>query len=355
MQAANFDETPAITPEIARVSVERAASQLISAAGNHMLALASDQSAAPLQESAVRQQMESHLAAIVAALPADAAQLLTAYVQTLIASGNAPQAVRSEVEILGQTIRKQLGEAVWSHTRAALDPALEWLASQTGSGTLSPILQMADLVQQYTHSILSGDRIQAQKLVFGALDQGRTIRDVYLNILQPSLYEVGRRWEIGQISIAQEHLATAITQSVLSAIYAQVTLPASLDQHAVVACLQGNFHEIGPRMLADFLQMAGYNARFLGTDTSFDHLTEMIQTLKPSVVGLPATTQSQVDNVKRAIDRIRADFASYRPVIMVGGLAFNLVDGLWKTIEADLWREDGGQAVDELVGSSDWS
>lgn len=354
MQAADFDETPAITPEIARQSVERAAPQLISAAANHMLALASDKTTAPPRPSAVRQQMESHLAAVAAALPVGAAQSLTAYVQTLVASGGAPQTVRTAVEILGQTIRKQLGEQVWVHTSAALDPALEWLASQTGSDTLSPVAQVANLVEQYTHSILNGDRIQAQKLVFGALDQGQTIRDVYLNILQPSLYEVGRRWEIGQVSIPQEYLATAITQSVLSAIYAQVTLPSSLDKHAVVACLQGNFHEIGPRMLADFLQMAGYNTRFLGTDTSLDHLTEMIQTLRPSVVGLPATTQSQVDSVKCAIDRIRADFASYRPVIMVGGLAFNLVDGLWKTVEADLWREDGGQAVDELVGSSDW-
>jgi hypothetical protein len=39
---------------------------------------------------------------------------------------------------------------------------------------------------------------------------------------------------------------------------------------------------------------------------------------------------------------------------MVGGLAFNYSDGLWKTVKADLWSADGGHAVDQLVGSSDW-
>ena len=81
----------------------------------------------------------------------------------------------------------------------------------------------------------------------------------------------------------------------------------------------------------------------------------MIQTLKPDAIGLPATTQNHVEPVKVAIDRVRADFRSYRPTIMVGGLAFNDVDGLWKTVRADLWRENGGLAVDQLVGTSDWA
>jgi B12 binding domain len=33
-----------------------------------------------------------------------------------------------------------------------------------------------------------------------------------LDVLQPTLYEVGRRWSYVHISVAQEHLATAATQ-----------------------------------------------------------------------------------------------------------------------------------------------
>ncbi|HEX3053606.1 MAG TPA: B12-binding domain-containing protein, partial [Aggregatilineaceae bacterium] len=197
----------------------------------------------------------------------------------------------------------------------------------------------------FLQAILKGDRIAADQIVREALHQG-TIRDSYLQIFQPSLYEVGRLWEVGQVSIAQEHLATAITQSALASIYARVDLPTSTEQNAIIACLSGNYHEIGPRMLADFMQMAGFNTRFLGADTPEDSLMSMISSIKPDVIGLPATTQEQVQSVQTAIERLRADFASYRPTVMVGGLAFNQVDDLWKKVKADVWGIDAGQAVD---------
>lgn len=210
--------------------------------------------------------------------------------------------------------------------------------------------------QAYLQSLLKGDRVQAQKLILDTFDRRfGDIRDIYLQVFQPSLYEIGRLWEIGQISIAQEHLATAITQSVLSALYARADLPSSLDQHAIVACLSGNYHEIGPRMLADFLQMAGYNTRFLGANTPEDCLLQMIEEIKPAVIGLPATTASQVEAVRLTIEHLRADFTSYRPIVMVGGLAFNLSQGLWKTVRADVWGENAGQAIDRLVGSVEGS
>jgi MerR family transcriptional regulator, light-induced transcriptional regulator len=352
MREENANTSPTAT---AKELVEQAAPSLVSATAAQVLALTPPKSLAPPKPTSVTQQVEEHLAAVVAALGSGDPRSFTAYVQSLAAESGVSENLVTAVEVLAQAIRQQLGEPVWSHTRAVLDPALEWLTSQAGPDTLLPIVGAGDILQDYTQSILKGDRIQAQKLVFGALEQGQSIRDIYLKVVQPSLYEVGRLWEVGQVSIAQEHLATAITQSVLATIYAQVELPSSLEQHAVVACLEGNFHEIGPRMLADFLQMAGYNTRFLGTNSSADCVIEVIEAVKPSVVGFPATTRDQVDAVKSTIERVRADFTRYRPTIMVGGLAFNLVDGLWKAVEADLWKEDGGQAVDELVGSSDWA
>jgi len=228
------------------------------------------------------------------------------------------------------------------------------MVSSDEPSTNSSLQPLAHIQQAYTRTLLQGDRLQAQKLTFEALRQGFGVRDIYLGVFQPSLYEIGRLWENGQLSIAQEHLATAITQSVLSAVYAQIDLPSNLEKHAIVACLSGNYHEIGPRMFADFLQMAGYNTRFLGANTPTDGVLEMIDSLKPDVVGLPATTFEQVEPVRQAIERLRADFMSYRPIVIVGGLAFNTVDGLWKTVSADLWNKDAARVVDSLIGSSGW-
>jgi methanogenic corrinoid protein MtbC1 len=343
-----------VSAAAARQRIEQLFSSIATTAADQVAALMPRNYLTPADKSALREQIEQHLTALMAALISPDSQHFMRYLQSLDTESAGFDALRLAIEMLCQVIRRQAGDAVCVQVKPVFDPALAWLLTPAQPGVSRARSTPANNVQAFTASILNGNRLEAEQLVFDVLAQGHNIRDVYLTIIQPSLYEVGRLWETGQISIPQEHLATAITQSVLAAIYAQVKFPSSLDQHAVIACLQSNYHEIGPRMLADFLQMAGYNTRFLGTNTSIDCLIEMIQTLKPGVIGLPATIQSQVDTVKSAIERVHADFTSYRPTIMVGGLAFNHVDGLWKTVKADLWGEDGGQAVDQLVGSSSW-
>ena len=354
MKGKNADASPTITAAIAKQRIEQALPDVSRVIAAQVIALKPGVYLAETDTDVLMAEIEQHVSALATALVNHDQHSFTQYIQSVDANIEAHDDLRLVIEVLGQVIRQHLGEPVWSTVKPVLDSALEWLSSQTGLAPSAKISTETNIIQGYTQNILTGDRVGAEKLVFDALAHGYTVRDIYLKVIQPSLYEVGRLWEIGQVSIPQENLATAITQSVLSAIYARVEMPSSLEKHALVACLEDNFHEIGPRMLADFLQMAGYNTRFLGTNTSVDCLMEMIQTIKPGVIGLPATTQNHVEGVKLAIERVRADFTSYRPTIMVGGLAFNYSDGLWKTVKADLWSADGGKAVDLLVGSSDW-
>lgn len=210
-------------------------------------------------------------------------------------------------------------------------------------------MPLQKLVTAYTAAALEGDRVQAHQIINTAMDGGVPLHDIYLKLFQPSLYQIGTLWENGKVSIAQEHLATAITQAVLGAVFTHAKLPASLNRHAVVACLSGNYHEIGPRMVADFLQLEGYNTRFLGANTPTEAVIELVDRLKPAVVGLPATTPEQIAPVRAAIEQLRAEFVTYRPVVMVGGQAFNLQEGLWQHVAADVWGADGQQAITRLT------
>jgi methanogenic corrinoid protein MtbC1 len=258
------------------------------------------------------------------------------------------------LELAGEAVRAELAPPVWEAVRTELDPAIRWLHRQTEAADTAN-LSVDGVSQAYLAALLRGDRFSAHALIWDLVDRGTRLRDIYLRIFQPVLYQIGQLWEQGQVSVAQEHLATAITQYVLSAIYARFGLGITSDKNAIVACLAGNYHEVGPRMVADFLQMAGYNTRFLGANTPQDDLLTMIDSIKPDVIGLPSTTVQQVQAVRDAIIRVKADFLRYRPVIMVGGLAFNATDGLWQDVGADLWRVDAGLAVDELVGSTGWA
>jgi len=254
------------------------------------------------------------------------------------------------LEIMGQGLRTRLGEGAWTLIQLPLDAAIA--AAQSGSTEHQVyVLPPADaMMGAYLRAILKGNRVLAQELSLEAMQAGMPLSNLYMDVFQPALYEVGRLWETGQVSVAQEHLATAITQTVISLLFAQVELPKSRNESVIVACLDNNYHEIGARMAADMLQLAGYDAFFLGANTPDESFMEMISDMEPVAIGLSASLPHHIDPVRQAIEQVRSDFASKRPTVMVGGLSFNLTEGLWQKVGGDLWSMDARQTAQTLSG-----
>jgi methanogenic corrinoid protein MtbC1 len=105
-------------------------------------------------------------------------------------------------------------------------------------------------------------------------DRGRSTKngagvfDIYAQVFQESLYEVGGLWAEGKISVSVEHRATAITQFVMAGIYSHAlpVRPSAPPRQAIVTGVAGEMHQIGANMVADVLENAGWNVEFLGTD-----------------------------------------------------------------------------------------
>lgn len=294
-----------------------------------------------------------HIEFLVSAMRANDAKPYVEYmrwVRVLLGARKAADNLIHMLELLGQRIRQTQGDAVWNHVQPILDPALQALQTEDGEHALYVMPPTNALMRAYLQSVLKGNRVLATKLVMDASKAGMEVHNIYLEVFQSTLYEVGRLWEIGQVSVAQEHLATAITQTVMATLYNEVPMPSPRNERALVACLSGNTHQLGPRMVADFMQMSGLDTLFLGADTPETGLLAMIHDVKPAVIGLPATLPRHIEPVKQMIQVIRSEFASDRPTIMVGGIAFNLAEHLWQDAQADIWGYDAKQTIARLLG-----
>src|SRR6478735_2097495 len=118
----------------------------------------------------------------------------------------------------------------------------------------------------YLGALLASDLIGARSVLDIAIGAGMPVRRIYLDVLQPTLYEVGRRWSHADISVAQEHLATAATQSAMARLAESLSDgPRRVSPGAaVVACVSDEMHAVGGRMVADFLEADGWRVAFLG-------------------------------------------------------------------------------------------
>ncbi len=214
---------------------------------------------------------------------------------------------------------------------------------------------LGQLARRYLAAVLTGDRRGASRLILEAAEQGSSIRQLYLQVFQPVQWEVGRLWQRGDINVAQEHLCTAVTQLVMSQLYPLVFSCSPSGPVAISTSVQGNLHQLGPSMVADFWEMDGWDSRFLGGDTPNDDLLTMLKRTGARLLGVSAALPNQVEQVADLVGAVRSGLGTAAPTILVGGRAFNGDPMLWRRIGADAYQEHAAAASEwamELLKAS---
>lgn len=190
---------------------------------------------------------------------------------------------------------------------------------------------------------LAGKRHEASKLVLSLIKQGIPIKTLYLEVLQKVQYEVGHLWHTNKISIAQEHYITSLIQLVISQLYPYILSDKQANKTLLAACISGEHHEIGLRMLTDIFEMEGWDTWFLGSNLPDDQIISMIKDKKPDLIALSVTVMFHLDKLSKLIKKIKMHGIS--APIMVGGYPFNNDKTLWKKVGADGWATDPSRAI----------
>ncbi len=197
----------------------------------------------------------------------------------------------------------------------------------------------------FEQALLVGDRHRAAALVERCLEPGHSVVDVELHVIQPALYGIGQKWQDNQVTVDQEHLATAISQAIMLQILQNVEVPPSNGRSVLLACVQGNKHMVGLQMVADAYQLAGWEVQFLGADVRTDELFQNIDQFKPDLLGLSVSFAQQLRVVRDIIARLNAAPGGRRPAVIIGGLAINQFNRLADRLGADAWSPDAAAAV----------
>lgn len=202
-----------------------------------------------------------------------------------------------------------------------------------------------ELALAYLDCLLRGDRHEALRLVREAADGGLPVRRIYLEILQPTQHEIGRLWQENQIGVATEHFCTAVTQLAMSQLYPRLFGGERNGRNMVAACVGGDLHEIGLRMVADFFEIAGWDTYFLGANTPAPSVVAAAVERRADLVAISATMSSHVAAAAELIARVRAEPALARTKIVVGGHPFGVAPELARRIGADATASDADQAI----------
>ena len=187
----------------------------------------------------------------------------------------------------------------------------------------------------FQSSLIVGDH---QKCMAIALENVKSLSDIepfYTHIIHPVMYDVGMLWEQGVLSVAQEHLASAIVGRIMATM-SMTSIRVRKQKGAVVVTASPNeFHEIGAWMIADILEIEGWEVHYLGANTPLDDLIQYLLLYEHDVLAISVTMPFNIDKAKDIIESIKKNSVLKNMKIMVGGRVFNENSTLWLTIGAD--------------------
>ena len=201
-----------------------------------------------------------------------------------------------------------------------------------------------ELAVDYLDLLLNAEKQDAYQLIHQSVKDGVEIKDIYLHVFEPVQKEIGRLWQKNELSVATEHYCTSVTQLIMARLYPYILNSKTAGYQAVTTCVGNELHELGVRMIADLLEMEGWNTFHVGANAPKEDLINTVIAREVDLVCISVTMGNHLDEVTRLIADLRAR-DKFQAEIMVGGYPFNVNPELWQEVGADGYAPNAEESV----------
>ena len=200
------------------------------------------------------------------------------------------------------------------------------------------------LTDRFTAALRDSDAPLAADVLEEGTDAGIAAATLLARVVTPAMHEIGRLGQAGELTVADQHLATAVCHRALAVFYPQIlTARPRSRERIVVAAVEGEPHGLAPRIIADVLEGNGYEVIHLGSDVPVEALAQSVERYDPAIVALSVTMPDRDDALERtilAIEQVRP-----QTLFMLGGQGIGA-----------RWRRAGfpvAYSAEEAVGTAE--
>lgn len=198
-------------------------------------------------------------------------------------------------------------------------------------------------------SLVEGHAEEAASILVSLHLEGAGVALLADEILCPAMRRVGDIWHQGELSVAQEHVATRAALEALQALRASLHAREAHGRRAVCCATEDDFHELPVQVAALTLEAQGWEVVNLGTSTPFYALAEAIERFAPRLVCVASTVLEGLDRAAREYGEARKAAARFGAGVALGGAGFAGED-VRRRFPAELYAE-GFRQLEEFAVS----
>lgn len=302
---------------------------------------------------------EVRLGYLAEALATDRPALLSeqlSWLKVLTASrGVSLRLIRTNLECMAAALRELLPAKDSKRAGEILQGALEHFdaAPTEVESYLEADAPHVDLARRFLLAVLETREADATKLILDAAVAGVPLAELHEHVLGKVQAEIGRMWQMAEVTVAEEHYCTGIVTAAATLLAARAPRAAPNGRTVLTASVGNELHDLGIRLVSQDFEMSGWKVIFLGANTPASAVTDAVRDFGCDLIALSASITLHVRRTADAIARIRAHPHSEGIPVLVGGRPFTLVEDLWEVVGADGCATDAAEASQvggKLVG-----
>jgi methanogenic corrinoid protein MtbC1/DNA-binding XRE family transcriptional regulator len=173
--------------------------------------------------------------------------------------------------------------------------------------------------------LTSVDSTGSVSVIEEALRYNCTPAAIYNSVITPAMVDLGELWHGGRITIAHEHHASQIVDSLINMV-AQKSQRLSINGfRALVTSPSGENHWIGAKIFANLLFLEGWDVEYIGVDNPAEDLAIYLTEVETDVVAISVVLPGNIMSAEDAVSAIES--LDNPPFVILGGPAFKGFSG----------------------------
>ncbi len=180
-----------------------------------------------------------------------------------------------------------------------------------------------DLRDRLTELLRLGDTRRSRGLIISAHESAGSAVPLADHLIRPVMARIGHAWEVGQLDVFQEHMASQIIASALMELIERASQPQAIREAplALGATPRGDPYLL-PLLLGDLtLREEGWDVRNLGVNLPLKSLAAAVTTYRPALVFLSVNVVTDAVAFVRDYETFFESAAAVGSAVVLGGRA----------------------------------
>jgi excisionase family DNA binding protein len=188
------------------------------------------------------------------------------------------------------------------------------------------------------HSLIAGSEEEAANLLIKTYMNGLHLVSIFDDLIGPAMRQVGELWVKGELSVAQEHLATRAAHAAVTKFRNTLPVPKITGELAFCCAFEGDFHELPTHLSQIVLENSGWEVMNFGANTPLYSLGEEVMYHSPEAICISVSYIGDLDRLARDYKQFREQTLKLKIPVILGGRIFEN-DDIRRRFPADLYPE----------------